>query len=216
MKKLLLLLAFSTMGFGAKAQLKIGNNGNVGVGINVPAYKLDVSGTVRFSVWGQTWDNIFLDGANQWGAPQLYCKTANFTVGTSNYPVEGVTVNHLYVRYIHALSSDERLKKNIKSLESALSNILKLEGKTYNYRNNESYSEKTIPYFDAVKEKETFGFLAQDLEKIFPELVYAPDSVNSYYSINYIGMIWGMFPVKKRIPLNPITVRNGWVIMTLL
>jgi hypothetical protein len=35
----------------------------------------------------------------------------------------------------------------------------------------------------------TFGFIAQDMIKIFPELVLKPDSVIPYYSVNYVGLI---------------------------
>ena len=49
--------------------------------------------------------------------------------------------------------------------------------------------ENGIPDFEKLSEKETFGLVAQDLEKVFPELVLAPNPTNGYYSINYIGMI---------------------------
>lgn len=189
MKKLCFLIAIFAIVCSAEAQIKIANNGKVGIGHNNPVYTLDLKGTARFAIHGQGWDDIYLDANNQWGNPQLYCKTANFILGTSNYPMEGVTVNHLYVRYIHALSSDERLKENVKPLESTLSKLSKIAGKSYNYKRNEDISEKTIPYFETIREKGTFGFIAQELEKVFPELVYAPDSANEYYSINYIGMI---------------------------
>ena len=42
MKKLFVLFAFTATGFCAKAQLNIGNGGNVGIGINVPTHKLHV------------------------------------------------------------------------------------------------------------------------------------------------------------------------------
>jgi hypothetical protein len=32
-------------------------------------------------------------------------------------------------------------------------------------------------------------FIAQELEKIFPELVYAPDSKREYYGVDYVGMV---------------------------
>ena len=188
MKKITLLVAMLMTITVAMGQIKVTNNGKVGIRVN-PTYDLDVFGSVRFSIWGQSWDNILLDGANQWGAPQLYCKTANFAIGTNNYPIAGIVVNQLNVRYIQTLSSDEKLKENIKPIKTTLDRILQVEGKSYNYKRNINVSERSISYFEKIREKETFGFLAQDLEKIFPELVYAPDSVNSYYSINYIGMV---------------------------
>jgi len=38
-------------------------------------------------------------------------------------------------------------------------------------------------------DKETFGLIAQELEKVFPELVSVPTSESGYYAVNYNGMI---------------------------
>lgn len=53
--------------------------------------------------------------------------------------------------------SDERLKTNIASLSSVLPSLLRLSPKIYNYRSNLSQSFN--------------GFLAQDIQSLFPELV---------------------------------------------
>ena len=83
--------------------------------------------------------------------------------------------------------SDENLKENIKPLGSTLNKLLKIESKRYNYK--KTLEANSIPDFEVLSEKETFGFIAQDLEKLFPELVLAPNPTNNYYSVNYIGMI---------------------------
>ncbi|MDR2085322.1 MAG: tail fiber domain-containing protein [Bacteroidales bacterium] len=171
----------------ATCQVKVANNGFVGIGGINPAYNLDVKGKVRFSLYGEGWEDIFLDNQNVWSAPQLYCKTANFSIGTNSYPVNSTYVNHLYVKYTYAYSSDDRLKENIKPLGKTLSKLMEVKSKTYNYKKDEE--TKNINGSEKLIEKETFGFIAQDLEKIFPELVYAPSEMNEYYYINYIGMI---------------------------
>jgi hypothetical protein len=186
MKQFLLfsvLLLITTM---AMSQIKIANDGKVGIGLTTPAYKLDFKGTARFSLWGQSWDNIFLDGVNQWGAPQLYCITDNFRIGTNNYPVSAVHTRYLNSTLLLA-NSDEELKENIKPLGSTLNKLLEIEGKSYNYKID--MEDCRIPELKEMLKKETFGFLAQELMKVFPELVYAPNSLNDYHSINYIGII---------------------------
>ena len=45
MKKLILVIALGAIGFGASAQVKVSNSGNVGIGTITPAYSLDVLGS---------------------------------------------------------------------------------------------------------------------------------------------------------------------------
>ena len=190
LKKSAVLCASLLVSVTSFAQVKIASNNNVGIGNSNPAHKLDVLGSgVRFAKWLAGWEEVYLNWDNQWGAPQLYCKSQNFMVGTRTYPIAGVYTDVVYANLVTTLSSDERLKENIKPLETSLDKLLQIEGKRYNYKKATNSFEKNIADFDKIREKTTFGFLAQDLEKIFPELVYAPDSINSSYSINYVGMI---------------------------
>ena len=64
----------------------------------------------------------------------------------------------------HGNSSDRRLKTNIMSLENSLDKILSLQGVSYNY-----ISEYNNLRFDS--SRKSIGFIAQDLEKVFPEIV---------------------------------------------
>lgn len=75
-------------------------------------------------------------------------------------------------------SSDSRLKTNVNTIETALDNVLKLRGVTF-------YWDKTkIP---SSSDNLQYGFIAQEVEKIFPDLV-TTDS-NGYKTMNYIGVI---------------------------
>ena len=56
--------------------------------------------------------------------------------------------------------SDKRLKENIKPIESALDKVIKLQGVTFDWK------EKGITNL-----KEDIGFIAQDVQKVIPELV---------------------------------------------
>jgi hypothetical protein len=77
-------------------------------------------------------------------------------------------------------ASDERYKKNIKPIDEALNKILKLNGKSYEYKTDEF---KNFNF-----EKGTsFGFIAQDLSKILPEAVKIDSS--GYYAVNYDMLI---------------------------
>ncbi|WP_395300451.1 tail fiber domain-containing protein [Enterobacter sp. ECC-175] len=58
--------------------------------------------------------------------------------------------------------SDERLKENIKPLDRSLENILKLKGVSYTWKENKTAD---------------VGLIAQDVEKVYPELVKTKDDV---------------------------------------
>ena len=67
------------------------------------------------------------------------------------------------------INSDARLKANIVSLGATLSKLLQIDGKSYTMKKDES-------------EKQKIGLLAQDIEKVFPELV---SESNGIKSVNY-------------------------------
>jgi len=77
-------------------------------------------------------------------------------------------------------SSDIRFKKNVTSIENALSGILRIRGTSFEFRKDEFKDYQ----FD---EGTQFGFIAQELEDVFPELVNTEN--NGYKSVNYNGMI---------------------------
>ena len=61
--------------------------------------------------------------------------------------------------------SDRRVKQNISPFSGALSKVMLLTPKTYFYN-----SEK-FPRFEAEKDKPQIGFIAQEVEAVFPEMV---------------------------------------------
>ena len=84
--------------------------------------------------------------------------------------------------------SDERLKENIQPLQQALEKIMKLEVKTYNFK--QDHEQMHLP---TVKQN---GFIAQNLETVFPELIKETADKNvdkdhplEFKAVNYIGMI---------------------------
>ena len=71
-------------------------------------------------------------------------------------------------------TSDERLKKNITDLEdNTLSKLINVRTVKFNWLNGDS-------------DKTNIGFLAQDLENYFPELVYT--GTDGYKGVNYANM----------------------------
>nr|CCF99973.1 outer membrane protein [uncultured Flavobacteriia bacterium] len=72
-----------------------------------------------------------------------------------------------------SINSDARLKANIISLGSTLTKLLQIDGKTYTMKKDENKKQK-------------IGVLAQDIEKVFPELVSESNGVKS---VNYQGLV---------------------------
>lgn len=109
------------------------------------------------------------------------------------------------------LTSDERFKTNINKLDSALESLKKLDGVSFYYdfsktlrKNNTIYANDSgsrmsakekeyMAYLEQLEKKEELnktrklGFIAQDLQKVFPELV-EKDSAGYLY-VDYIGLI---------------------------
>ncbi len=88
-------------------------------------------------------------------------------------------------------ASDEKLKENVEVLDSALEKVLKLQPKTYDYINSKEIT---------LAEGKQYGFIAQELEKVFPTLVTQIkkpvfDEQNElidfveYKSVNYLALI---------------------------
>jgi hypothetical protein len=77
-------------------------------------------------------------------------------------------------------SSDRRFKKNIAPLSNSLENILKMEGVSYNWKIEEFPNRK-------FGDRTEIGVIAQEVEKIYPELV-ATDA-EGYKSVQYSHMV---------------------------
>ncbi len=75
--------------------------------------------------------------------------------------------------------SDARLKKNITPLHNALGLVLKLEGIRYDWR-LEDFADRNF------SEKRQLGFIAQEIEKLLPELV--SDDGKGYLTIDYVKL----------------------------
>ena len=187
-------------------------DGNVGVGIDSPTHKLHVDASHR----GIGSITRGVDGGNAWAlASEAIADGGNTNIGVfakasgsgkSNYgifcdAVGGETNYALYangnIGYAGELSkvSDKRLKKNIKALDSTLSKVLQLQGKSYEYKSGAKHLN--------LPTKRELGFVAQEVEKVFPELVSSiseptlddkqgkkkAPAGTAYKSINYISFI---------------------------
>jgi len=72
------------------------------------------------------------------------------------------------------ISSDERLKDNIQLIENPIQKVEQLRGVTWEWNDEAS---------DAAKDSPNVGVIAQDVERVLPELVH--DRENGYKGVDY-------------------------------
>lgn len=95
-------------------------------------------------------------------------------------------------------NSDKRYKKNIVDIDSkkTMDNLLSLNPVEYNLNqmyiktHKDSVVEIETPMYDEKSQlftKKHYGLIAQDLQKVYPDLVY--EDANGYLSIEYTGLI---------------------------
>ncbi|MET7257123.1 tail fiber domain-containing protein [Dyadobacter fermentans] len=80
--------------------------------------------------------------------------------------------------------SDARLKQHVRDLGDVLKKIVQIKGVAYTFR-QDSLLKKALNLADQ-KPRVQFGFLAQDIQKTFPELVTDDAGV---LAVNYQGMV---------------------------
>jgi hypothetical protein len=175
----------------AAERMRVLANGNVGINVTGPNCKFQVVSTstteptVRFTSTGYTYisyadpyHGLILRGVpsayNTYGVTagdqmsfleyggdfRFYQKNGLGTLENQGQLLLGTwTVKGDVIAY--GSPSDKRLKENIKPIESALDKVSKLQGVTFDWKESDSILDI----------KEDIGFIAQDVQKVVPELV---------------------------------------------
>lgn len=146
-----------------------GNNDNQFYGLGIQG------ATLRYQVDGTSSNHVFY-AATGAGTSNELCRIQ----GNGNMVVAGTVTASGSV-----LTSDIRLKKDFTRLNSSLSKLYKIDGYHYFWK-------------DETKNKDLqTGVIAQEVEKIFPELVQTDDK--GYKSVNYIGLIPHLIEAVKEL-----------------
>ena len=100
---------------------------------------------------------VYKDGSNNASG------SANLTFDGTNLVCGGTVTSN----------SDEKLKTNVKVIESALEKVCKLRGVEFDYKENGQHS---------------LGFIAQEVENVIPELVFGTDPKSVAYQ-NFVALL---------------------------
>ena len=176
----------TAMGYFAKA------NGNFSTAMGRDSKANGVSSaTIGFNTTASDYGSLVIGVYNSAGSSVTSSATAFNTANTafvigngtaSNAKSDAFKVmfngdatvgNDLTVSGDIVVNSDMRLKANIISLGSTLYKLLQIDGKTYTMKRD-------------AKQKQKIGVLAQDIEKVFPELVVENNGIKS---VNYQGLV---------------------------
>lgn len=157
-------------------------NGNTGIGVLNPGFILDVNGRMRIQSSNSLSAGINLNNdANSAIAAFMGMRSTDNEVGFYGYTgtagwrfLVNTTTGNAWMQGALTQNSDIRLKKNIVPLSNTLSNIGKINGYRYHWK-------------DPSNPDLQIGFIAQELQKIYPELV--KENEQGDLSVNYSGMI---------------------------
>ncbi|MBL8066117.1 MAG: tail fiber domain-containing protein [Chthonomonadaceae bacterium] len=181
------------MGTATGEKMRVDPSGNVGIGTNNPQYKLDVNGNarverlgvgieplpsyamvVRENAFGGNTLRFGYDGKWQIGTESnagLYLYGSPFYVRTSGGDVyvdlAGGTFNVDGPAFkpgggTWGALSDRRLKNKITPVANPLGQLLSLHGRSFEFRSRDKHNDLEGPQI---------GFVAQEVEKVFPQWV---------------------------------------------
>lgn len=182
-------------------RIRIAADGNVGIATTTTPQKLTVLGNTQSSLYYASSNGSAATPAYNWtsdpnmgmyrittdvlgfstaGAERVrIASNGNVGVGTTSPTYKFHVVGKVKSDGINE-TSDARLKKDVTPISNSLAKVLELQGVTYNWKRDE-YPEKNL------EEGIQYGLIAQELEKVIPELV--DTDAEGWKSIEYSHLV---------------------------
>lgn len=176
-KTFFLLAGYMVIAKCGFSQVYVNSTGKVGINNSSPSYQLDVSGNFRAnSTYQLTYSAGKLSNSSQYS----YLGKSGKIWGTLH-------VNDAYVYLNFVGPSDRNLKTDINDIPSIGTDVLKLKPVKYKMKPRfEGDAKADSVQTERAKEYHN-GFIAQDLQEVFPELVVTDQ--NGMLGIKYIEII---------------------------
>ena len=156
------------------------------------------SSTLRSNTTGSY--NIGIGGRDGVGAINAPTPDTSRYLNIGNVIKGSLQTGNLTLSNGAAITSDERLKENIKSLENGLECVSQLRAVEYTRKEipeptfekdadgNPIYPEVMPEAGQKGSSKKEMGFIAQEVEKVCPELVQTSEYAEGYKSVDYMRM----------------------------
>jgi len=179
-------------------RMSIDPNGNIGIGISQPLYKVHIE-------YSDDFPGIYINKSSTTSNAMNIVSSINATLtksivsinnGTSNFCVWGdgqVNIGGVYHDNTYKLTvygsayangvwqpSDIRFKKDISNIDNPIEKLSQINGKKYKY-DTLTFSNKNFP------KGYTYGVIAQEVQTVLPELVQVDSA--GYLVIEYDGLI---------------------------
>ena len=169
--------------YGFRSQYSLSDN--IGMGMQISVLQPFPPGPTPYTIptilWSTRSGARLVFQQENGNASSFGCGQNVMALGASNF--------NSYVMYVYGdafasggvwQNSDLNLKENVRNIPNALDVIEQLEGVTYNYRKDVA-PEKNL------NDRQAFGFIAQEVEKILPSIVQTDDE--GYLSMKYDAII---------------------------
>ena len=172
MKKGIILVVTVVSSMVVNAQIKVVNNGRVGIGTNSVATneKVVINSGLSRALLLQT--NHAVDWFQSSAAHVNRANTTSWVVrygGADRFFVHGT--GYIYANGAY-YGSDLRLKEDIADLQTPLKSVLSLRGVSFMLKLDNEVYEKSISEGNQIeKPKRSIGFIADEVEEVVPELV---------------------------------------------
>jgi len=170
-------------------------NGSIKVGNGGETCGASYAGAIRYNTGavelcdGTSWAAIGGGGTPAGANTQIQFNNSGAFGASANLTWSGTVFNVTGdITYSGTITdtSDIRLKENVAKMGGSLEKLTSLEAISFTMKDDEAHRTE-------------FGFSAQDMQKIYPELVQKADDEMGTLSVNYIGLIAPMVDAIKEL-----------------
>lgn len=167
MKKItfLFVLGFLALSLNSFSQINVNSTGKVGINNSSPSYQLDVNGNLKVN---SSYPMYYSSG-------NLYSTSSSSYLGTSSYFWGYLYARYIFYYYTPIQYSDKKLKKDILDLSDADNRLLELRPVKYKMIPRLSEGENITDQKNYDPEATHIGLIAQEVQKVYPELVSEDD-----------------------------------------